>query len=52
MSAVGEEKLYQHLTASQSLEKGLLLVVANALPGSPTPHTWQSMLPLASAALV
>lgn len=52
MSAVGEEKLYQRPTASQSLEKGLLLVVGDALPYSLTLHTWQSTLPLGSAVLL
>ena len=39
MSEVGEERLYRRPTASQSLEKGLLLVVGNVLPSFPTPHT-------------
>ena len=52
MLAVGEEKLYQRPAASQSLQKRLVLVVGTVLPGSPTPHTWESTLPLGSAVLL
>lgn len=52
MLGADEEELYQHPAASQTPAKGPLLVMGNVLPSFPTPHTWQSMLPLGSALLL